>query len=89
MNNIFWNLIIEDIVVIYLDNIFIFTRSIEEHIQVVWRVLEILVEYKLFLHSKKCEFQKEQIKYLRLVISENKVYPIKVTEVHKWLIPEN
>jgi len=35
MNNIFQNLIVEDIVVIYLDNILIFTKMEEEHAQAV------------------------------------------------------
>ena len=35
MNNIFWNLIVEDIVVVYLDNILIFTKTKKEHVQVV------------------------------------------------------
>ena len=35
MNDIFWNLIVEDIVVVYLDNILIFTKTKEEHVQVV------------------------------------------------------
>jgi len=53
--------------------------------------LEILTEHKLFLHPEKCEFHQKQIKYLGLVISENKVVmdSVKVTRVHKWLIPEN
>ena len=73
MNNIFRDLIAKEIVVVYLDNILIFTRMVKEHAQVVWRVLEILTEHRLFLHPKKCEFQKTQIKYLRLIISESKV----------------
>lgn len=35
MNNIFQNLIIEGIIVVYLDNILIFMRMVEEHAQVV------------------------------------------------------
>jgi len=35
MNNIFQNLIVEGIVVIYLDNILIFTKMEEEHAQAV------------------------------------------------------
>jgi len=84
MNNIFRTLIAEGIVVVYLDDILIFTRTEEEHKQVVRRVLEILAEHKLFLHPEKCEFHQKQIKYLGLVISENKVVmdPVKITGVH-------
>jgi len=39
MNDIFWNLIVEDIVVVYLDDILIFTKTEEEHAQAVRRVL--------------------------------------------------
>jgi len=83
INDIFWDLIAEDIVVVYLNDIFIFTRTIEEYMRAIWRVLKILVEHKLFLHLEKCKFQKEWIKYLDLVISENKVSidPIKITRV--------
>ena len=44
-----------------------------------------------FLHPKKCEFQKKQIKYLELVISENKVSidSVKIARVCKWPIIEN
>ena len=52
----------------------------------VWRVLEVLTEHKLFLHLEKCEFYRKQIEYLRLVILENKVEmdSVKVAGVHDW-----
>ena len=59
INNIFQDFITEGIVVVYLNNILIFTRSIKEYTQAVWKVLEILAKYKLFLHPEKYEFQKE------------------------------
>jgi len=53
--------------------------------------LEILVEHKLFLCLEKCEFHQKQIKYLGLVISENKIMmdPVKVTGVRNWSTLEN
>jgi len=50
-----------------------------------------LKENKLFLCPEKCEFYKQQIEYLGLVISENKVSmdPVKVTGVREWPTLEN
>ena len=91
MNDVFRTVIAEGIVVVYLDDILIFMKTEEEHEQAVWKVLEILMEHKLFLHPEKCTFHQKQIEYLRLVISENKVAmdPVKVARVHEWSIPEN
>jgi len=91
MNNIFRTLIAEGIVMVYLDDILIFMKMEEEHKQVVWRVLEVLVEHKLFYCLEKYEFYWKQIEYLGLVISENKVEmdPVKVAGVYDWPTPEN
>jgi len=91
MNDIFRTLIAEGIVVVYLDDILIFTRTEEEHERAVQRVLEVLAEHKLFLHPEKCEFHWKEIEYLGLVISENKVAmdPVKVAGVYDWSTPEN
>jgi len=59
MNNIFRTLITEGIVVVYLDDILIFTETEEEHEQAVQRVLEVLVEHKLFFCLEKCEFHRK------------------------------
>jgi len=42
MNNIFRDLIVEGIMVVYLDNILIFTRTEEEHAKAIWRMLQVL-----------------------------------------------
>ena len=91
MNNIFRTLIAEGIVVVYLDDILIFTKTEEEHERAVRRVLEVLTKHKLFLHPEKCEFHRKQIEYLGLVILENKVEmdPMKVAGVRDWPTPEN
>jgi len=56
INNIFQDLIAEDIMIIYLDDILIFTKTIEKHARTIWRVLEVLVEHKLFLWLEKYRF---------------------------------
>jgi len=91
MNNIFWNLIVKGIIIVYLDNIIIFIWTLDEYYMVVCRVLEILAKYKLYLCLEKCEFDRSYIKYLSLVILENqvKIDPIKVARVHGWLILAN
>jgi len=91
MNDIFQNLIVEGIVVVYLNDILIFTKMEEEHVQAVRWVLQVLKENKLFLRLEKCEFYKQQIKYLGLVILENEVSmdPVKVAGVREWPTPVN
>ena len=46
---------------------------LEEYNKAVYQILEVLVEYKFSLHSKKCELDKKYIKYLDLVILEDQV----------------
>jgi len=59
INNIFQDLIVEGIMVVYLDDILIFTRTEEEHTKAIRQVLQVLQENKLFLYPEKCEFCKE------------------------------
>jgi len=91
MNDIFRDLIAKGIMVVYLDDILIFTRMEEEHAKAIRWVLQVLQEHKLFLRPEKCKFCKEQIEYLGLVISENEVSmdPVKVMGVREWPTPEN
>jgi len=85
MNDIFRDLIAKGIMVVYLDDILIFTRTEEKHTKAIRQVLQILQENKLFLCPEKCEFCKEQIEYLGLLISENEVSidPVKIVGVRE------
>jgi len=91
INDIFYDLIAENIMVVYLDNILIFTRIKEEHTKAIQWVLQVLQENKLFLCPEKCKFCKEKIEYLGLVISEDEVSMdlVKVTGVREWSTLEN
>ena len=83
MNSLFADLIAEGKVVVYLDDILIFTKDLEEHRQVVQDVLGRLWQNNLYLCPEKCEFEQLQIEYLELIIWEGEVRmdPAKVAAV--------
>ena len=89
MNHLFQDLINQGKVVIYMDDIMIFTKTIEEHRQIVREVLQILWDNKLYLKHTKCEFEQLETEYLGLVVSQNEVKmdPAKVAGVMEWPIP--
>ena len=91
MNEIFQDLITEGVVCVYLDDILIFTKSLEEHRRITRLVLERLRQHKLYLRLDKCEFEREQIEYLGVIISHNRVEmdPVKVAGVAEWPTPRN
>ena len=86
MDNIFEDLISEGIVVVYLDDIFIFMEILEEHWKITRCVLELLEKHKLYLRSNKCKFEKTTIKYLGVIISHNSVAMdlVKIAGVTEW-----
>ena len=49
MNSLFWDLINHGKVVIYIDNIMIFTADLAEHHKIVTEVLQILQDNKLYI----------------------------------------
>jgi hypothetical protein len=91
MNEIFQDVITEGIVSIYLDDILIFTNSLEEHWRITCLVLDRMRKHKLYLWPEKCEFEKVRIEYLGVIISHNKVEmdPVKITGVADWPTPSN
>ena len=91
MDDIFEELISEGNVIVYLDDILIFTETLEEHWVIEQRVLELMRKHKLYLKLEKCEFEKTTIKYLGIVISENRVSmdPVKIASVQEWPTPTN
>jgi len=86
MDGIFEDLILEGIVVVYLDDILIFMETLEEHWKITRRVLELLEKHKLYLRPDMCEFEKTTIEYLGEIISHNSVAmdPVKIAGVTEW-----
>ncbi len=86
MNNIFRDLIAEGKVTIYLNDILIFSKDLNEHRQIVKCMLQCLRENKLFLMAEKCKFKVLETEYLGVIISENLIQmdPIKIAGIAEW-----
>ena len=91
MNDILRDLINEGQVIVYLDDILIFTETLEEHRIITKRVLEILEKNKLFLKPEKCDFEKTEIEYLGVIVSHNsmRMDPAKIAGIMEWPEPKN
>ena len=89
MNNILGDLICIGCVMVYLDDILIFGINKKEHRQLVKEVLKRLQENDLYTKTEKCSFKQSSIKYLGIIISENKVQmdEEKLSGVLKWPVP--
>ena len=76
---------------VYLDDILIFTETLEQHREVTRRVLKLLKENQLFLKPDKCKFERTKVEYLGVIISYNSVEmdPVKVAGVVEWPVPNN
>jgi hypothetical protein len=74
---------------VYLDDILIFSRSKEEHLEHVKQVLERLKEEKLQINLKKCTFLQEELVYLGFIVSKEglKMDPEKVKSIVDWPMP--
>jgi hypothetical protein len=90
MNHLFKDLIDRNVVVVYMDDILIYTKDLEEHRKVTEEVLKILKDNDLYLKPEKCEFKQTKIEYLGLIISENHVEmdKVKVQGVLDWPTPQ-
>ena len=75
----------------YLDDIVLFSRTLEEHKTHITKVLDRLRQHKLKIKLKKCSFVKKETKYLGFVISTEgiKPDPNKVKAIKKLPRPTN
>src|SRR5438876_5947578 len=73
----------------FLDDIIIYSCTLEEHKQHVIEVLEWLKKVGLYLKRKKYQFHKMEVKFLGVIISCSTIHidPVKVKAITDWLTP--
>ena len=89
MNNIFANMIDEGHVVVYLDDILIFSDNPAHLDKLTYEVLKRFQDHDLYLKPEKCMFAQTSIEYLGIIITEGrlKMDPAKLTAITNWPIP--
>jgi hypothetical protein len=60
-------------VMVFLDDILIYSQTLEDHVQHLHLVLQTLQEHQLYLKYSKCSFAQNQLEYLGHIISEHGV----------------
>ena len=68
MNDIFGDLL-DQCIVVYLDDILIYSNNPEKHTKHVWEVLRQLRKHSLYAQAKKCKWHCNSVKFLGYIMS--------------------
>ena len=81
----------DDFVVVFIDDILIFSKTEEEHEQHLRLVLQTLRDNKFYAKLKKCEFWLSEVSFLGHVINQEgiSVDPSEVSTAVEWERPAN
>ncbi len=82
---------VDQFIYVYLDDILIFSSSLQEHVQHVRRVLQRLLENGLFVKAEKCAFHAQSVPFLGFIVSPEGVRmdPDRVKAVVNWPTPDS
>jgi hypothetical protein len=80
---------VDKFVVVFIDDILIYSRSMKEHEEHLRIVLQWLREHQLYAKFSKCEFWIKEVLFLGHVVSPERIAvdPSKVKEVLDWEPP--
>ncbi|MGQ2964065.1 MAG: reverse transcriptase domain-containing protein, partial [Agrobacterium sp.] len=83
--------VIDRCALVYLDDILIMSKSIQEHLSHLREIFSLLRQHKYFAKLSKCEFMKESLPFLGHIISKDGVAvdPSKVAAIKDWPVPTN
>jgi hypothetical protein len=90
MNKVFMEYL-DKFMVVFIDDILIFSKDEEEHDEHLCLVLQKLIENQLYAKLNKYEFWLKEVSFLDHIISEGgiSVDPSKVKDVLSWKTPQN
>src|SRR6202030_1022553 len=88
INDVFSDLLAKTMIV-YLDDILVYSNDLELHVEHVWEVLRHLRANGLFTHPGKCFFHTEEVEYLGFLLSLKGLTmdPGKVKVIWEWPEP--
>jgi RNase H-like domain found in reverse transcriptase/Reverse transcriptase (RNA-dependent DNA polymerase) len=90
MDEIFKKEIKENLIIVYMDDILAFSKTINGIKKIEQIILKKARECDLYFKAKKCKFRKLKIKYLGLVVEEGKLAmdPAKLKGILDWPAPK-